>query len=96
MSSAVDEIIDALEDRGLLPSEVVEKVYNTLKDKYNSEKILKEYAISNNICPRCGYELKLHTWKESRGAHFGCSSEEEVSELRCVDCEWTDEDDLDC
>ena len=90
MSNA-DIIIDALENYGLLPSEIID----ILKDRENYEQTLKEYAVSNNICPRCGYELKLHTWKESRGSYFGCSSEEEVSELRCVDCEWTDDDDLD-
>ena len=92
MSSNVDEIIDALEDRGLLPSEIVEKLNNTLKDKYNSEIILKEYAVNKNICPRCGDDLVLQTWKESRNEHFGCVCEEEMSELKCENCLWTEEE----
>lgn len=83
----MEDLIDILEDY-LSPVEIVKLLSNILKCKYNSEEKLKEYAIYNNICPRCYSELTMYTWKESRGEHFGFPAEEEMSELRCNDCGW--------
>lgn len=86
----IEDLIDVLENSGLLPEEVIEIINNILKDKYNTKAKLKEYAIFHNICPNCGSNLSLHIWKESRGEHFGFSAYEEMLESRCISCGWND------
>jgi len=61
----------------------------TLEDIYNSKRIVKEYAIYHNICPKCRERLKLITYYEPKCEHFGYPASEEISELRC-DCGWND------
>ncbi len=84
-------LIDFLEDY-LSPIEIIELLGCVLKHKGDSEKILREYAVYHNICPICCSELSLYTYSESRGEHFGTPVEEMLSELRCVNCGWSDED----
>ena len=78
----MEELIEILEV-GLSPADIVE-----LLNQFNQDE-LNKYAVKHNICPDCYRELRLHTWKENRGEHFGFPAHETLSELRCDSCGWS-------
>lgn len=76
------ELLEYLRERYSV-NEIVE-LLNDFDEEY-----LKDYAIDNDICPRCGGDLYLHRWDESRGEHFGFPCKEPMSELKCESCSET-------
>lgn len=70
----------------LSPAEIVELLNYVLSSYYDSKEKLKEFALENNICPKCACELSINLWKEPRGEYFGFSSYEIMSEFQCECC----------
>ncbi len=75
------ELIEYLRER-YTPSEIVE-----LLNEFD-EDILKDFAIENDVCPRCAGELILHRWDEKH-EYWGAIVFEPLSELRCSNCDET-------
>jgi uncharacterized protein YbaR (Trm112 family) len=76
------ELLDFLETR-YSPSEIVD-----LLNEFDEIK-LEDYAIEHDICPRCAGSLMVHKWKEDRGEFWGFPCKENMSELRCENCNET-------
>ncbi len=74
-------------EQQLSPSEVVELLTYFLNFPDSSRDQLEEYAILNNICPKCFSKLTTYCWEE-RSEYFGRIVGEEMSELRCDCCGW--------
>jgi len=62
------------------PSEIVE-----ILDSYD-ESQLEDYALSNDICPKCYGNLLRHEYKEYRGEHFGFPAYENMVGCCCESC----------
>jgi uncharacterized protein with PIN domain len=77
--STINDLVEILEEQ-FTPLEVVE----LLSGFYEED--LEDYAIKNNICPKCLSQLTIYKWKESRGECFGFPTYEEMSELVCQGC----------
>lgn len=76
--STINDLIEILEEQ-FTPLEIVE----LLSGFYEED--LEEYAINNNICPKCLSQLTIHKWGEL-SEHFGRPVVEEMSELICNGC----------
>lgn len=76
--TVIRELVEVLEERYTL-SEIVELLSDFDKED------LQNFAIQNNICPKCFDILTVHKWKEP-SEHFGFPCREEMSELICVGC----------
>jgi uncharacterized protein with PIN domain len=81
----MDELIDMLRDQ-YPPSEIIEKIKAAIYSGSRGRQILDEFALDNNLCPKCNENLETHTWREPRGEHFGYPAEEYVSQLWCNNC----------
>lgn len=77
--TAIQELVEVLEERCTL-LEIVELLSDFDKED------LQDFAIQNNICPKCFDILTVHKWKEIRGEYFGFPCEEEMSEFICQGC----------
>lgn len=77
------DLIDVLEIYHL-PEEVVELI----RDALANPEVLEEYALKNNLCPKCGEELKFCEWEEERGEYLGFPCSEKVGVKCCRDCGW--------
>ena len=79
------DIINAL-DNMMSPSEVVETLNLAFRHYKRSLQQIKQYALDNNICPKCTCELEVHTWIEDRGECHGYPTKEYMSEKVCPNC----------
>ncbi len=82
----LEELIKILKENWS-PVEIVEYLAVIIRKEYLEK--LEEYAVENKVCPECYCELTWYSWKESRGEHFGFPAYEEMSELRCNNCNWS-------
>jgi hypothetical protein len=81
---SIYEIKEKLEDYYSV-AEIIELLSNIDKEE------IEEYAKEHFICPKCFGDLKLITYYESRGEHFGFPATEEMSKLVCEnECGWVD------
>lgn len=84
----MEDLIEILEET-LLPVEIVELLNELINNQYIIK--LQEYAVDNDICPKCYGELSTYTFREDRGEHFGVPIKEEMHETRCKECGWVQE-----
>jgi len=86
----MDDLIEILKQE-LTPGEIVELLSDILihTDKNILENKLEEYAIDNEICPKCYSDLTLYEWEESRGEYMGFPASEKLAEWRCNSCGWS-------
>jgi len=78
--SVINEIVEALEDKGY---NIFESL--NLLDDFDKED-LEDYALQKLVCPKCFSSLTIYRWKEPRPDHFGTPCEEEMSEYHCEEC----------
>ncbi len=75
----MNDLIEILEER-FSPEEIIE-IFNDI-----SEDKIEDYAISHSLCVKCGGNLIVHRWLESRGECRGFPCKESMSELVCESC----------
>lgn len=73
---------------------IFSKLINTIKaEKSNfvsdAKYYLEEKCLDDNICPNCFHQLLAKTHLESRGEYQGFPVSEEMGELSCKSCGWT-------
>jgi len=77
----VKELLEYLKER-YSPSEIVE-----LLNEFDEDQ-LRDYALENDVCPRCGGEIYTHRWEEKHEV-WGAICFEPLSELKCSVCNET-------
>lgn len=79
----IDRLIDLLDTLPTKASKELEK---------QIEELIEEYAIENELCPKCIYPLEIQEWEEYRGECNGWPAYETLHEFICPKCGWKEGD----